>query len=156
MACASSCSIPIPTIPGYVVYPTVVFRNASNVTVGILDIAPGGGLALPVAPTITTTCPLPDATQGVSYSDQLTATGTAPITWTISSGTLPTGLSLVVDTITGIPTGSGTSSFSIQAANSVGNSLNGPVSCSIHVNVVTPQTNSTIIRGAESRRVVIR
>ena len=55
--------------------------------------------------TITTTS-IPDATNGVPYSFQLQASGgTPPYTWSITSGTLPTGLSLASDgTISGTPT----------------------------------------------------
>ena len=46
---------------------------------------------------ITTICPLPPATTGQSYSQQITATGgTAPYGWSIL-GTLPSGLSLSGD-----------------------------------------------------------
>lgn len=84
------------------------------------------------APTITTTCPLTGGTQNTSYSQTLTATGETA-TWSISSGTLPTGLSLVGNAITGTPTGSGLSTFYIDATNAVGNATNGPLSCSITI-----------------------
>src|SRR5437660_2444882 len=46
-------------------------------------------------PSITTTSPLPSATTGVLYSQTLTATGGfTPYIWRVSSGTLPTGLTL--------------------------------------------------------------
>jgi large repetitive protein len=49
--------------------------------------------------------PLPAGTVGVPYSFTLTASGgVPPYTYGISSGTLPAGLSLVVDTVTGTPT----------------------------------------------------
>ena len=47
------------------------------------------------APTITTSNSDPiRATTGVNFQQTLVATGTSPITWTISSGKLPTGLTL--------------------------------------------------------------
>lgn len=125
--------------------------DGSRVMVGSFRTSGSG-----VAPTITTTCPLPAGKQGVAYSQTLTATGTTPITWSISSGALPTGLNLVADTITGTPTGSGTSSFSIQALNSVGNSTNGPISCSLSISP-TPQPPSVKLSGkAVGRGVVVK
>jgi hypothetical protein len=74
------------------------------------------------APDILTTCPLTSGTVGVAYSITLTAAGTTPITWSITSGTLPTGLSLNTSTgaITGTPTVATTATLTIQADNSVG------------------------------------
>ena len=73
------------------------------------------------APTITTDS-LPNGTEGTSYSQTLTATGTAPITWSVTSGSLPTGLTLNESTglISGTPTTAGTSTFTVKAANDYG------------------------------------
>jgi hypothetical protein len=73
------------------------------------------------APTITTTS-LPGGTIGVSYSQTLAATGGTPpySGWTVSSGSLPAGLSLTASNgmITGTPTTAGTSSFSVTVTDS--------------------------------------
>ena len=73
------------------------------------------------APTITTDS-LPNGTEGTSYSQTLTATGTAPITWSVTSGSLPTGLTLNESTglISGTPTSQGTSNFTVTATNDYG------------------------------------
>ena len=73
------------------------------------------------APVITTES-LPDGTVGKSYSDtSLAATGDTPITWRVSNGSLPAGLSLSEDgKITGTPTTEGTSTFTITATNTTG------------------------------------
>jgi len=76
--------------------------------------------AAPVAPTITTTT-LPAGRTGTAYSAQLEATGTAPITWSLESGSLPNGLSLSgAGLISGTPTAAGTSNFTVKATNSAG------------------------------------
>lgn len=75
-----------------------------------------------VAPDITTTA-LNTLTQGVAFSQTLNASGTSPMTWTISSGTFPSGLTLnsANGSITGTPTGSGAYSFAVQVTNTAGN-----------------------------------
>ena len=73
-----------------------------------------------VAPTITTES-LADGRVGETYREKLTATGTGPITWSIT-GTLPAGLSLdaAAGVISGRPTAEGESSFTVTATNEVG------------------------------------
>jgi hypothetical protein len=74
-----------------------------------------------MAITIITTS-LPNGTNGVAYSQTIQTTGgTAPFTFTVDTGTLPTGLSLNASTgaITGTPTGSGNSTFVIKVVDSV-------------------------------------
>jgi hypothetical protein len=71
-----------------------------------------------ITPAITTTA-LQDGTVGTAYSQTLTATGDAPITWSVISGDLPDGLTLhpVTGAITGTPSTVGTFNFTVQAAN---------------------------------------
>ena len=73
------------------------------------------------APTITTSS-LPNGKVGEAYSEALTADGTEPITWSISGGALPDGLTLNETTgeISGTPTAAGTASFTVKADNSAG------------------------------------
>ena len=75
-----------------------------------------------IKPTITTSSPLKKATYGSSYSVTLTADGSTPLTWTLSSGTIPNGLKLTKSTgkISGKPTKTGTFTFKIKAKNSAG------------------------------------
>lgn len=71
-------------------------------------------------PTITTVS-APAGTVGTAYSTTLESAAGA-ITWSISAGTLPTGLSLNTSTgvIAGTPTTAGTSTFVVEAVNSIG------------------------------------
>jgi hypothetical protein len=73
------------------------------------------------APTITTAT-LPNGRVGTAYNRTVTATGERPITWSVESGTLPTGLSLAETTgvISGTPTTAATSTFTVKAANAMG------------------------------------
>jgi hypothetical protein len=70
-------------------------------------------------PSIITTT-LPAATLGSAYSQTVSATGGAgTLTYSISSGTLPGGLTLNGNTISGTPTGSaGTANFTVKVTDS--------------------------------------
>ena len=72
-------------------------------------------------PTITTNS-LPGGTVGTDYSQPLIADGSETITWSITDGSLPAGLSLGADTgvISGTPTAAGTYSFTVTATNDYG------------------------------------
>jgi len=74
-------------------------------------------------PVITTTV-LGYARLGTAYSSQLTAIGSMPITWFITNGSLPTGLSLNPNTgiITGTPVEGGSFTFTVVATNIAGTS----------------------------------
>ena len=81
---------------------------------------PGIPPKLPISPTITTTT-LPDGTTGITYTQTLTATGTEPITWELSNGNLPIGLTISSEgVISGTPTVSELSNFTIKAINEAG------------------------------------
>ena len=72
------------------------------------------------APAITTTS-LSDGTVGTAYSQTLAATGSEVIIWSVTSGSLPAGLSLSADgTISGKPTTDGTFTFTVTATNDSG------------------------------------
>jgi len=80
------------------------------------------GVTPPEAPEITTTG-LPGTSVGASYGAQLEATGgITPYTWSLSSGSLPPGLSLNAATgeIGGSPTTVGTASFKVQVTGANG------------------------------------
>jgi hypothetical protein len=91
-----------------------------NFTVQVTDSA-GRTATAPFAITVAaalaiTTATLPNGTVGTPYSQALAATGgTAPFTWSVSTGALPTGLTLsAAGSLTGTPTAAGKFSFTIQ------------------------------------------
>ncbi|MBD1210771.1 MAG: putative Ig domain-containing protein, partial [Ignavibacteria bacterium] len=80
------------------------------------------GFTIPMAPTAFSAF-LPPATipGGVFYSYTFAANGSPLPTYSLASGTLPTGLTLSsTGTLSGTPTALGTFSFAITATNSVG------------------------------------
>ena len=71
-----------------------------------------------VPPTITSAAPPASGTQGTPYNYTVTATGTAPITFSVTTGTLPTGLTLsTAGVISGTPTAAGAFTGTITASN---------------------------------------
>lgn len=73
-----------------------------------------------VVPPSITTASLPNGTEGMAYSAAISASGgVPPLTFSVSSGTLPAGLTLSPGgTISGTPTSSGPSTFTVQVADS--------------------------------------
>ncbi|MCB1225566.1 MAG: putative Ig domain-containing protein, partial [Verrucomicrobiales bacterium] len=74
------------------------------------------------AVSITTTT-LPNGTVNTAYSQTLSVTGgTSPYTWSVSSGTLPAGLTLNLSTgvISGTPTSTSAASFTIAVVDAYG------------------------------------
>ncbi|MGA2370374.1 MAG: putative Ig domain-containing protein [Candidatus Korobacteraceae bacterium] len=95
--------------------------------------------------TITTTT-LPNGTQNSPYNAPLAATGgVTPYTWSLVSGTLPSGLILNSGTgaITGTPTGAGISTFTVQVADSENPVQTATRQLSITINPAVPLSIST-------------
>jgi YVTN family beta-propeller protein len=93
------------------------------------------------------TSSLPDADVGQAYSSTLAAAGgTGPFTWSIASGALPTGLALNATTgaITGTPASIGTSSFTVQVADSESPVASATQALSINVNTVPSITTASL------------
>jgi len=82
----------------------------------------GTGVPPSTAPTITTPSPLPSGTVGTAYTQTLVASGgTAPYTWSIASGSLPSGLSLSSGgVLSGTPGAATTASFTVQVTGNDG------------------------------------
>jgi hypothetical protein len=104
--------------------------GTSSFTVGVQDA--GGQSAtqalsitinVPIPPSITTTT-LPGGTVSKLYNQSLQATGgTGALTWSLSSGSLPTALSLSpAGVISGTPTNDGTKNFTVKVTDTLNQS----------------------------------
>lgn len=97
-------------------------------------------------PVITTLEPANGAV-GVDYSFTFEATGDVPITWTVTVGSLPADLSLATNgALTGVPAGTGTTNFTVQAANAQGTDT---LACSLVIG--TASTGTGADRAAHAR-----
>lgn len=115
-------------------------QSPSHPLLAAVAAAMGGSTSSPTAPAISNTSPLPAGAVGNAYSQTLSAAGSTPITWGIISGTLPAGLALGTGgIISGTPSSSGTSTFTVQATNSAGNNSK---QLSISINGTGPTINS--------------
>lgn len=73
------------------------------------------------SPPVITTTSLPSGTVGSAYSQTLVATGTAPITWSITSGSIsPLILNASTGAITGTPSTATTLTATFRATNAFG------------------------------------
>jgi hypothetical protein len=107
-------------------------------------------LSIAIAPSVTTTIPLAIVTSSLvsgtvngNYVQSLAASGgKTPYTWSISSGTLPSGLSLVplLGQINGTPSQSGTFplSVTVQDSSSTAQKVTKTLSIAIATSVTTP------------------
>jgi hypothetical protein len=116
-------------------------------------------LSLVIAPSTLAiaTSALPPGTQSSSYSRALQATGgTSPYTWSISSGTLPAGLSLASSTglVSGTPTASGNFSFgvTVQDAGSPAQTASATITLSLVAAGTPLAISSTTLPGGTSNQ----
>ncbi|MGB8168341.1 MAG: sulfatase-like hydrolase/transferase, partial [Chthoniobacteraceae bacterium] len=85
------------------------------------NLTSAGSYTVGPAPTITTTSPLANGNINTAYSQTLAATGGTPgYTWSVTSGSLPTGLTLSSGgLLSGTPTAGGDSNFTIRVTDSL-------------------------------------
>jgi len=116
-----------PTTPGSSSF-TIQVTDASSLTSSVpCSITITGGVSISCASP-------PNGTNGVSYSHAFPASGgIPPYTFSIVTGSLPTGLTLNTSTgvVSGTPSALGTSNFGIKVTDSVSN--NATVNCSISI-----------------------
>jgi len=107
-------------------------------------------LSISVSATITqltiVTTSLPSGTQNTTYGAMLAATGgITPYAWSITAGSLPTGLNLNSSTgaITGTPTGAGIANFTVQVADSESPPATASAQLSITIQPAVPLSITT-------------
>jgi hypothetical protein len=92
-------------------------------------------ITVTIAPLVVTTVSLPGGSVGNVYSQTLHASGgVPPYTWSISVGTLPSGLTLNASTgiISGTPTATGTSTFTVKVTDSAATTATASLSIAIN------------------------
>jgi alpha-tubulin suppressor-like RCC1 family protein len=104
------------------------------------------------ASLVISTSSLDSGATGVAYSKTLEASGgTSPYTWSVSSGSLPDGLSLNTSggVISGTPTTSGTSTFTIRVSDSAGTPATDDQTLSIVIYNAVSISTRALISGAD-------
>jgi large repetitive protein len=112
-------------------------------------------IVISAQPSVSTTS-LPGDDIGSAYNQTLAATGgSAPFNWSITSGSLPTGLSLNASsgTITGTPTATGTSSFTVKVQDAYNNTATKSLSIviSAQLSISTASLPSAYVGSAYSQ-----
>jgi uncharacterized repeat protein (TIGR03803 family) len=142
--------------------PTAI--GTTNFSISVIDSeTPPVTASVPLTLTVTpqplviTSTSLPSATVGTSYTTTLTATGgVTPYTWSVSSGTLPAGLTLNASTgvISGTPTTVEVSAITITVNDSDSEtasvSLNLPVLAALVVTTTSLPTGQVSVAYAQA------
>ncbi len=111
-------------------------------------------LSIDVSPPLAiVTSSLPGGNVGEAYGATLQASGgTSPYTWSLASGSLPSGLTLAAATgaITGTPTSAGTFSFTARVTDAVGAADTRALSITVAgpVQVTQAPSSTTILAGS--------
>jgi hypothetical protein len=113
-------------------------------------------LTVQMTPLTVTTTSLPDATQNAPYSVTVAAKGgNPPYTWSLASGTLPSGLSLSSGgVISGTPSSRGAFGFTVRATDAASQSATQPLNLIVAPPPVSiwaaSATPGSVDRGADS------
>ncbi|MBI3682288.1 MAG: putative Ig domain-containing protein [Acidobacteria bacterium] len=135
--------------PNGVISGTPVAAGLFNFTVVVTDsqnATATKALAMTVVPGLSiTTTSLPAATAGVQYAQTLAATGgQAPYSWSLTSGSLPSGLTLNASgVISGTPQAAGSFNLTVQVADSRA----AVASLALTLVVLLPAAPSVVITG---------
>jgi len=125
---ASSAAVPV----SYTLTATLtdsVTNQSATATKGFTVTGSGGGTSLAVS-----TSSLPSGVVGSAYAGTTLAAsgGTPPYTWSITSGTLPAGLSMTSGgVISGTPTAAGTSSITVEVTDAASNTATKTLSITV-------------------------
>jgi predicted extracellular nuclease len=104
-----------------------------------------------VLDSVTIGSPLPDGTVGAPYSAAVPHTGGEPVTFSVTAGSLPTGLTLADGQLSGTPTAGGPFSFTITGTNavsSVSRAFTITIAKAASATVVTSSSNPATLDGA--------
>jgi len=101
------------------------FKMVGGVTVGFVQPTLDGrdpGPLVGAAPAFTSVAPAASIVAGRPFTFAVTASGTAPITYAVTAGSLPPGLTLngATGVISGTPTTPGAYTFTVTATNAAG------------------------------------
>ena len=127
---------------------TPTSTSTANFTLRVTDTASlSSTRAFTVTPGVRITSQnLPDATTGTAYSTTLTgAGGSAPYTWSITSGALPTGLSLSGAVVSGTTSSTGTRVLTIQMTDSAARTVSSVIT--LTVSAPLSSSNQTMSSG---------
>lgn len=145
------------TLSGSTISGTPTAYGTFNFTVQVKDtgnLTATANLSIKIAPQplVVSTTSLPNIVINTAYSATLQSTGGAtPITWSVTSGALPTGIALAANgALSGTPSAAGTFNFTVQAADSSSPQLTATKALSITVIPALSITTSALANGITS------